>query len=153
MQTLNQALVRAQVQNSLTANIEEIEVNSALLTPEQISKLSRLVGRLGGTQRARTTKVSMDDIIDQYALVLNMRDRVVNSDAQDTLSLRDLATFTNAVSALSTLFLRYQEKIDHILELNNLRDALVKTLKEFPTALSDTFFQTLEGYTNGTQAK
>lgn len=102
--------------------ITDLKEYSGLLTPKHKTDLGRLAGG-----PVDVDVLTIDHVQKQFQLVMKIRDRLV--DGEDNLledfDTKTIGTLTTAVNSLLSLFLKSQDKINHLQEIAHLKEAVV----------------------------
>ena len=90
--------------------------------------------------------VDVNKIFSQFCLVERIKEGVLNHNGElrDETTIRDLTAFANAVGNLTGLFLRNQDKFDHMREIQNMREAVIEAISSLPPAEQTKFFTKLD---------
>ena len=90
--------------------------------------------------------IDVNKIHSQFLLVERIKEAVLDNANQvrDEVTVRDLTAFANAVGNLTGLYLRNQEKFDHMKELQNMREAVIYAIEELPPVQQAKFFTKLD---------
>ena len=91
--------------------------------------------------------LSANEIESQYRLVQKLRDKVMtSSEILTTNSARDLSALVTSLNSFISMYLRNQEKINHLQKLSNLREAVVDAIKDLGPDVTKKFYEKLSQF-------
>lgn len=88
----------------------------------------------------------IDQVTSQYALVQKIRAMVLdpNNNFHERTDAKGLSALVNAINGTINLFIRTQDKIEHLKKMQNMREATVAAIKGLPPEVQTTFINKLE---------
>ena len=140
------------VQQAIEEAFEELKAVAPALTTEQKLKAAQIldIDYLASAVMPIDTLESfgIDEVSAQFALVKLLRDQVLSSNGRilEESSTKDVTSLINAINSTISLFMRAQEKIDHLREMQRMREATIVAMKEMPMEVQTKFFQYLDTF-------
>ena len=122
---------------------------ASVLTIEDRVRIHQILGiedLLEGCSPASGVNLDIDEISQQYQLVMKIRNMVLdpsNQIAKGT-DVKALTSLTASIGSLMGLWLRSQDKIDHLKEIAHMREAVIHAINDQPAVVRERFFSKLE---------
>lgn len=129
------------VQTAINDCIADIHELLPAFSKDQKMQLQRLIGGVSDA-----TIMGIDEVTNQYQLVLRIRDMVLDGDDHfyESTTAKDLSALVNSISNLISLYLKHQVKLDQLRDIAVLREAVVDAVRELPMDVQTKFFAKLE---------
>lgn len=151
------------VQDAINDCFTELKQIAPALTDDQKHQVLLMLGitpgNLGtmGTANGSLVQYDVDEVAAQYQLVKQLRAKVLtpSNEIAERATAKDLSALITAMNGTIGLFMKNQEKIDHLKEMRAMREATILALKDMPEEVQLSFFKNLElmrssiGNTNG----
>ena len=122
----------------------DLEEYSGLFTSQHKVRLSRLAG--GGTELETMT---IDHVQKQFQLVNKIRDRLLDKDDNllEGFDTKGISLLVSSINSLTNLFLRSQEKINHLEEIAHLKEAVLGAVSTLSKTQQTEFFNKFDELT------
>lgn len=133
------------VQMAINTLVQDIKDLVPAMTKTQKSTVAALIGaRMEAPDL--TTELTMSEVSKQYQLVLNLQDQLINDAGgiMSDASAKEISALINALNTTISLFMRSQKEMNHLEEMQNMREAIVYALKESPAETQENFFKRIE---------
>lgn len=139
-----------QVQDAIKDVMSELKHIAKALTDEQKQEVLAIIGTMG-TTTGLLQQFDVDQVTAQYALVQKLRAMVLDpqSNLHERTTTKDISALITAINTTIGLFLRNQERLDHLKEMQNMREATIAALKDLPPESQQRFFRRLEELRHG----
>ena len=117
--------------------LTDLEEFSGLFTSQHKFQLARLAG--GGIELETMT---IDHVQKQFQLVNKIRDRLLdkNDNLLEGFDTKGISLLVSSINSLTNLFLRSQEKINHLEEIAYLKEAVIGAVATLPKVQQVAFF-------------
>lgn len=141
------------VQQGISDVFEELRQIAPALNDNQKEEALSIIGingfsssTVGYNSNGKVIQFDVDQVSAQYALVQALREKVLTTgnDIREFASAKDLSALINAINSTIALFLRNQEKIDHLKEIRMMREATILAMKDMPPEIQANFFKRIE---------
>ena len=120
--------------------ITDLQEYSSLFTPQHKTTLRRLVGE------DTPSVMTVDEIQKQFELVKKIRDQIIDPSGKllDGVEVKVIAALVSSLSSLISLFLKNQEKIDHMKEVSHLKVSVIEAVSGLDADTQSKFFAKLD---------
>jgi len=129
--------------------IADLQDLAPAITDAQKATIFDILGPLYDThdELPGTGQVDIDAVTEQYMLVKSIKRKVM--DPHGTLhyhaSARELTSLVNAINSVISLFIRHQDRMDTLAQVQELKRAINAALEDSPEEVKRKFLQALEG--------
>ena len=120
--------------------IDDLQELSSLFTTAHKRRLQSVVGNVS------TEVLTVDEVTKQYELVKKVRDQIVDNNCEllDGVEPRVIAALISSINSLISLYLKNEEKIDHIKKAYDMYQAVVFAISEQDKETQTRFFAKLD---------
>ena len=94
--------------------------------------------------------MDVDEVTRQYLLVLKIRNMVLDPNQQIAKGddVKALSSLVSSINSLISLWIRSQEKVDHMREVSHMREAVIAAISEQSAEVREIFFAKLKELEN-----
>lgn len=133
------------VQDAIRSLVQEIKEMVPAMTIPQRAMIANLIGATL-EDGPMPTELTMSEVSKQYQIVLKLQDQLINDvgGIMSDASAKEISALITAMNNTIALFMRSQKDMNHLEEMQNMREAIVYALKESPAEVQENFFKRID---------